>query len=195
MTAIVPTQKDLLTIPSAKELAVRYKVDSSYEYLVEIPEDYLPDLRGIYAFMDHLLSSATHQTVQFACSPNDLEAFVNSAEYRTLRVQFGNKEAATDEDAERVIKTIMSSHSLPQNIVPGILAEVFMEIIGELRPSKAALHFTRVSIRNRFTFVPSSKEFRDTLIQAIRSVSTLGEMTISLPQHVDQLRIRIGRTK
>ena len=145
MTAIVPTQKDLLTIPSAKELAVRYKVDSSYEYLVEIPEDYLPDLRGIYAFMDHLLSSATHQTVQFACSPNDLEAFVNSAEYRTLRVQFGNKEPATDEDAERVIKTIMSSHSLPQNIVPGILAEVFMEIIGELRPSKAALHFTRVS--------------------------------------------------
>ena len=68
---------------------------------------------------------------------------MNSAEYRTLRVQFGNQEAATDEDAERVIKTIMSSHSLPQNIIPGILAEVFMEIIRELIP---ILHQSELTI-------------------------------------------------
>jgi hypothetical protein len=194
MTSIAPKQENSLTVLSAGELAARYKLEPVYALLAEVPEDFLPDLCDMYAFMEHLLLSA-QRSVQFPCSLKTLEAFLDSAEYRMLGDQFGNKEAATDEDAETVIKTIISSHSLPQNISPQILAEVFMEIIRELRPSKAALHFTRVSIRNRHTFVPSSKEFRDTLIRAMPSVSTLAEMTLSLPQHVDQRRTKVGRTK
>jgi hypothetical protein len=195
MTSIALVQENSLTLPSGGELGVKYKLEPAYALLAEVPKDFLPDLCDMYAFMEHLLLSAQRSVVQFPCSLKTLEAFLDSAEYCMLRDQFGNKEVATDEDAEKVIKTIISSHSLPQNISPQILAEVFMEIIRELRPSKAALHFTRLSIRNRHTFVPSSKEFRDTLIQAMHSVSTLAEMTSSLPQHVDQRRTKVGRTK
>jgi hypothetical protein len=194
MTSIAPKQENSLTVLSAGELAARYKLEPVFALLAEVPADFLPDLRDMYAFLEHLLLSA-QKCVQFPCSLKTLEAFVNSAEYRMLSDQFGNKEAATDEDAEKVIKTIISSHTLQQNILPQILAEVFMEIIRELRPSKAALHFTRVSIRNRQTFVPSPKEFRDTLIQTMHSVPMLAEMVLSLPQHVDQRRAKVGHTK
>jgi hypothetical protein len=164
-------------------------VDVSYEYLVEIPEECLPVLRGIYGFMDHLLHG-----IQFKCSPKSLEAFVASDDYRTLCVLFSNKEAATDEDAEMVIKTLIASHPLPQNIDPQILAEVFMEIIRELRPTKAALHFTRISIRDGDDFVPSPKKFRDTLIRAEGSVQITAERIESLPKHVAECLASIRRT-
>jgi hypothetical protein len=133
MTSIALVQENSLTLPSGGELGVKYKLEPAYALLAEVPEDFLPDLCDMYAFLEHLVLSA-QKCVQFPCSLKTLEAFLNSAEYRMLRDQFGNKEVATDEDAEKVTKTIISSHSLPQNISPQILAEVFMEIIRELRP-------------------------------------------------------------
>jgi hypothetical protein len=187
MTSIAPIPENSLIMPSATELSERYKLEPGYASLLELPKNFLPELIDIYAFLDHLSLSA-ERFAQFPCSSKAIDHFLNSAEYRMLCDQLGNEEAASDEDGEKVIKTIISSHSLPQNISPPILAEVFMEIIRELKPSKPALHFTRVSIRNSQTFVPSPKEFRDTLIKAMKSVSTLADKVFGLPELVNQAR-------
>jgi hypothetical protein len=101
MTSIAPKQENSLTVLSAGELAARYKLEPAYALLAEVPEDFLPDLCDMYAFLEHLLLSA-QRCVQFPCSLKTLEAFLNSAEYGMLSDQFGNKEAATDEDAGKV---------------------------------------------------------------------------------------------
>ena len=176
MTSIVPINENSLNLPSAADLAATYIPDPTmYHYLVDVPVGFLPELRELCAALQYMTELVCGY-VQFPCHPKAINHFLNSAEYRTLRDQLGNEEAASEEDAERVIKTIISSHILQQNISPRILAEVFMEIIRELGPTKPALHFARVSMRNSQTFVPSPKEFRDTLISAINSVSTLAEM-------------------
>jgi hypothetical protein len=141
MASIALKQEDSLTLPSAGELAVKYKLEPVYALLAEVPKDFLPDLCGMYGFLEHLLLSAQRCVIQFPCSLKTLETFLNSAEYHMLRDQFGNKEVATDEDAEKVIKTIISSHSLQRNISPQILAEVFMEIIRETKTVKGGSPF------------------------------------------------------
>ena len=124
MTLIAPKhRKTRLRSPQVSELAARYKVGARLcSCLVRGAGGFLPDLRDMYAFSGApVVYQRKIRSVQFPCSlRRHLTPFLNSAEYRMLRDQFGNKEAATDEDAEKVIKTIISSHSLQQNISPHI---------------------------------------------------------------------------
>jgi len=194
MTSIAPIKENSLTLPSTADLAATYiPYPDTFHYLLDVPVGFLPELREIWEVLSYM-SESVYGCVQFPCHPKAIDHFLKSEEYRTLRDQLGTEEAASDEDAERVIKTIIASHTLQQNISPPILAEVFIEIVRELKPSKAALHFARVSLRNGHTFVPSPKDFRDTLVNAMNSVSTLVEMILRLPEEVNQRRAKTART-
>jgi hypothetical protein len=186
VSSVALAQESSFNNLSGKELAETYGVDANFHIFLDRPEWLLPEVGGIYTFVKYLVMSTIPNRLQFPCSPKRIATFLNSALYQSIRNQLEKQRPATDEDAERVIKIIVSTMPLQQNISPQVLAEVFMEIIREDKPSKLALHFARLSIRNGRTFVPSPKEFRDTLLQTIKSLKVLNEAVVSLPDELNR---------
>ena len=180
MGAIVLSQGSSPVLPSATKLAAVNGLPSDFASMLELPKEFLPELRDIYAVIYFMQMSARNWT-QFPCSPQEIGDFLESDSYAALWDQLKREEAASEDDFIKITKIILSTLSIPQTISPEILAEVYMEIMRELQPSKLALHFARVSIRNSMTFVPSGKEFRDALLLTIKSLATLKSAAMSLP--------------
>lgn len=191
MSTVVPLRETSLTVPSAKELATIHRLPPDFEYFVNVPKNFLSELRDAYALLRYMHMSLRVNGLQWPCSPNNIASFLGSDFYLSLREQVEEQKAVGEDDAEVVVKVIISTHTLQQNVSPQVLAEVFMEIIRELKPSKLALHFARVSLRNNNTFVPAPREFRDKLIQAIKSIASLAEAVLCLSEKLNAYQEQI----
>lgn len=141
----------------------------------------LPELYPVFRVVE-LMHESTMMFANLNCSPDHVDWFLQSEIYRALCGLLRQDADAEERDVTLFIKTMLSTLRLNNNIDPTLLAETFVEIIRELKPSKVALYFTRISLRNKMTFVPTGKELRDTLQEAIGTLRTLKGMSESLPE-------------
>jgi mRNA-degrading endonuclease YafQ of YafQ-DinJ toxin-antitoxin module len=179
MTALIPCPERSLMSPSVPDLATIYHFPFEIAYWMSVRKDFLPEIKDVYCCIEYMHRSALDK-VRPRLPGEDVAALMNKSFYTAVRKQVLEQQQADENDATLVVKALLSTLPLNKNIDPHALAETYMEIIRECLPSKLALSFARIHLRNTMTFAPTGKEFRDTLINAIRSLRELREAIMSL---------------
>jgi hypothetical protein len=190
MGNLVPLQQTSLMLKSASELERTLYLP--FLLFADLPSEFLPELAGTFAAIQKMcwmIEAAIEDskwTEKYKASPEHIQFFLQSDFYQGLRLQLEGQQSADEDDAALVVRVLLSTLPINTNIDPQALAEVIMEVIREVRPTKLALDLARISLRNKMTFAPTAKEFRDTLMQTVESLARLHQAVLALAEKAER---------
>jgi hypothetical protein len=185
-----------LVCEAGHELASIFNIPwkPKYRGMTDGAKKVIPELRQAYSIVRDHLALAYNIPISSRVNPEflkdehnryrervaDVDGFMGSPFYCQLCDAMAVKDPVGEGDAKRIVGMILASLTIQSNIDPETLGEVLLEIIREIKPTKLILDLTWRTIRNNMIFVPSPKEFRDKLLQALNSMQAIegaiGEM-------------------